>query len=110
MPKQEVIDKKYYRVCALPRNLPDFYEYGYADEHTFYRGLSRLNRLYRGRVGECCAERHVFLLLRFYDTIDGQPVEEWLPKMMCEPAAPPDDDEKQSGGLEEELDRIFGFE
>ena len=105
------MDKKYYRVCAIPGILPDFHEYGYEDEHSFYRGLYMLNSRYRGRVGEYRAERHAFLLLRFVDTPDRQSVEEWMPKFILEPAAPPDIEGRQMDGQEDaELDKAFGFD
>ena len=105
------MEKKYYRICPIPHILPDFREYGYEDEHSFYRGLNMLNSRYCGRVGEYCAERHAFLLLRFSDTPDAQAVEEWMPKFVCEPAAPPDIDDMRLGVHDNaELDEAFGFD
>jgi len=106
-------EKCFYRVDNnLDRApLPDYLWHGYETRQDFKHALRNLVNLWHDRVGECVAEHHGFLLLRFHDTPGGKPDEEWLPRYLLQPTDPPiyrnQDDRSE---IETVLDQAFGFD
>ena len=98
----------YYRVMSVKGKIPDYHEYGYDNENSFYEGLLRLEGLYKGRIGKCVDKRHVFVRLMFTDTPDRQPVYEWFPLFMLQMTPEPKTG-KRNGNPTEEIDTAFGF-
>lgn len=99
----------HFRVLKVPRQLPDPHAYGYEKEDSFRDGLARLCDLYCDRVGQVLEYRHVFVHLRFADTIDGQPVDEWFPRFLLHAAPPPPPDIRRKRELSE-IDKAYGFD
>ena len=90
--------------------LNDYLWHGYEEKADFRRALRRLADLWRGRVGECVAERNGFLRLRFHDTPGGLPDEEWIPRWLLEPSEMPDYlNVPEPDPIERELDEAFGY-
>lgn len=105
----------FYTVNFEIRKAPfaDYMMHGYESKWKFYKALSKLADKWQGRTGECVGERHGFLRLRFHDTPGGTPDEEWIPDYMLEPAEMPDyvrEMYEERDEVEEELDRVFGFD
>jgi hypothetical protein len=103
----------YFLVSSDPRLAPDDYlSEGFESPHDMARAVRRLCSEYGGRVGECVASRHGFRLLRFRDTPDGYPVEEWLPGYLLSESPPPPYylPKPPSDPLLEELDQAMGFD
>ena len=109
-------NRKFYRLLSDLRNMSfsDYLMHGYESEQDYREAILRLHKRWHDRVGECVDERHGFLLLRFHDTLGGIPDQCWLPKYLLQQAPMPDymstavksDYDK----MEEELNRIFGFD
>lgn len=105
-------ERKFYRVRNTIDGAPlrDHLLHGYETRRDFSDALRHLVEMWSGRVGECVAERHGFMRLRFHDTPGGRPDEEWLPPYLLDPAEMPDylkpDDTPE---IEKELDEIFAF-
>lgn len=91
--------------------LRDHLRHGYEDRDDFAAALRRLIEHWGGRVGERIGERNKFLMLRFHDTPGGRPDETWLPLYLLKPVDKPVYlQNPEHDNIEEELDRIFGFD
>ena len=86
--------------------MPSHYDYGYEDKFEFFKAVRRLSREYGGRIGECIATRHTFLLLRFFDMPDGVPTQAWIPGFMLERTAPPSGDDYNDA--DDTMDGVYG--
>lgn len=109
---KKVEEKRYYRVISDPHAAPlnDYLEHGYEERAEFALAVHRIVGRWHGRVGECIGTRHAFLLLRFTDTPDGWPEEEWLPRYLLERAAPRRKDTPHPSDDEEHLlDELYEF-
>lgn len=87
----------------------DHLQHGYADKWDFLAALKNILNLWQGRSGECVAERHGFLTLRFHDTPGGKPDEAKIPFYLLQPTAPPPPPEPVDE-FQQEIDRAFGFD
>ena len=91
--------------------LSDFLMHGYESRQDFRDALRALVGLWKGRTGECVAERNGFLLLRFHDTPGGRPDEAWIPLYLLRQidgvCRAGDDGERDE--TEAEIDAAFGF-
>lgn len=102
-------DKRYYRVVDNAQAAPtdDYLEHGYEERGDFVAAVQRIVSRWHGRVGECIGTRHGFLLLRFADTPDGWPEDEWFPAYLVERAAPPKRAQGDDGHYP--IDELYGF-
>lgn len=106
-------NRTFYRVSKDIASAPlrDFLWHGYETRHDFEKALRKLVGRWGGRVGEAIAERSHFLRLRFHDTLGGRPDEAWLPRYLLVKAPIPEYlNPPPVDPVEEELDRIFGFD
>ena len=110
---QKTDERRFYLVTGRIDKAPlrDHLWHGYEEKADFRNALRELAERWRGRVGECVAERNGFLRLRFHDTPGGLPDEDWLPPYLLEPAPMPDYlNIPEPDPLERELDEAFGFD
>ena len=96
----------FYRVLSSPP-IPHHHDFGYEELSDFYKAVKQLTQKYGGRVGECIATRHAFLLLRFEDAAGSQPVTAWIPGFMLEPSPPPET-HSETTPPEDPLGGVFG--
>lgn len=94
--------------------LRDHLMHGYETRRDFETALRELARRWQGRVGESVAERNGFHRLRFHDTPGGLPDEAWIPRYLLEQVPMPgyliEQENNKPDPIEEELNRIFGFD
>ncbi len=92
--------------------LDRYTEHGYETRREFRDALCQLMDWWSDRIGECIGARNGFLKLRFADMPGNVKEDVWLPLyLLCPcpmpryliPSPPPDP-------IEEELDRVFGFD
>lgn len=97
------MEKTYYRVMEVPRNIPPHYEYGYEDWYDFRKSLYQLEANYAGEIGECIGQRHAFLLLSISKDGADKTENVWIPKFLCQKAVPKLDNES----LPDPYDELF---
>lgn len=92
--------------------LADHTAYGYEDRSDFRDALRAIVNRWGGRIGERRQERNGFLQLHFAD-MPGKVTEDvWLPLYLLTPCPMPDYliPPPPPDPIEQELDRVFGFD
>ena len=92
--------------------LADHASHGYEDRNDFRDALRAIVGRWGGRIGERRQERNGFLQLHFAD-MPGKVTEDvWLPLYLLRPCPMPDylTPPPPPDPIEQELDRIFGFD
>ena len=112
----ELVEKAsgYFRVAETIDGAPlaDHTTHGYEDRNDFRDALRAIVNRWGGRIGEKLQERNGFLQLHFAD-MPGKVTEDiWLPLYLLTPCPMPDYliPPSPPDPIEQELDRIFGFE
>ncbi len=107
-------DAKFYEVVpdydAAP--VKQYREHGYDSKWDFYLALREIGERWKGRVGECVAERHEFRRLRFHDTPGGKPDEAWIPNYLMKPTEMPEwirEALKPVDPIEQEIEEALGL-